>query len=147
ELESGLDARRGANYRASEALENAVNVAIALGRPLLVSGEPGCGKTELGFAIARRLGVSRLHFYVVKSDSEARSLFYDYDTIGRFHAAQIGRVANPTAQSDAVAARHFIEYRALGWAILDAYPSVEVEHLFTGQYRHPGQPQRSVVVI
>jgi MoxR-like ATPase len=147
ELESGPDARRGANYRASEALENAVNVAIALGRPLLVSGEPGCGKTELGFAIARRLGISRLHFYVVKSDSEARSLFYDYDTIGRFHAAQIGRATNASGPSDAVAARDFIEYRALGRAILDAYPPAEVEHLFAGQYRHPGQPQRSVVVI
>jgi MoxR-like ATPase len=147
ELESGLDHRRGADYQASEALENAVNVAIALGRPILVSGEPGCGKTELGFAIARRLGIPRLHFYDVKSDSEARSLFYDYDTIGRFHAAQIGRAGDASAARDGAAARHFIEYRALGRAILDAYLPAEVEHLFAGRYRHPGQPQRSVVVI
>ena len=147
ELESGLDRNRGAHYRASPSLENAVNVAIALGRPLLVSGEPGCGKTELGFSIARKLGIGRLHFYAVKSDAEARSLFYEYDTIGRFHAAQIGSAAVKGIGAHSVDAREFIEYRALGRAILDAHLPDEVVHLIAGRYVHPGQPQQSVVVI
>jgi MoxR-like ATPase len=149
ELESGPDRIRGAHYRASSALENAVNVAIALGRPLLVSGEPGCGKTELGFSIARKLGIFRLHFYSVKSDSEPRSLFYEYDTIGRFHAAQIGRgfAAAKTDGPDNVKASEFIEYRALGRAILDAHDPAEIRHLIAGRYIHPGQPQRSVVLV
>ena len=83
------DDRRGVNYRASILLENAINTALILGRPLLVSGEPGCGKTELGFAIARKLGVDRLRFFSVKSNSEAQRLFYEYDYLRRFHAAQI----------------------------------------------------------
>jgi hypothetical protein len=105
---------RGADYQASAELENAVNVAITLERPLLVSGEPGCGKTELGFSIARKLGIPRLHLFSVKSDAEARSLFYTYDAIGRFHAAQIGRAEGSEREPVAAAqARDFIEYQAL----------------------------------
>jgi MoxR-like ATPase len=149
DLENGADDLRGANYLASEALENTVNVGIALGRPILVSGEPGCGKTELGFAIARKLGIPRLHFFAVKSDSDARSLLYEHDTIGRFHVAQVQRTLGPDdpSKSSAADARKFIEYRALGRAILDAYPGDDVRHLFAGRYKHPGEPQRSVVVI
>jgi len=39
-------------YLADERLEEAVNLAVALGRPLLVQGEPGCGKTRLAYAVA-----------------------------------------------------------------------------------------------
>jgi MoxR-like ATPase len=149
EVEGGTDRRRGVDHRAGEALENVVNVGIALGRPILISGEAGCGKTELGFSIARKLGIARLHFYAVKSDSDARSLFYEYDTVGRFHAAQIGQAsaAGGQGKTPGIDARHFIEYRALGRAILDAYPLDEIKHLIGGRYRHPEQPQRSVVVI
>jgi MoxR-like ATPase len=149
ELENGPDRIRGVDYRASPALENAVNVAIALGRPLLVSGEPGCGKTELAFAIARKLGILRLHFYAVKSDSEAKSLFYEYDTIGRFHAAQIGRAPGDNGHPGPrnFNTRDFIEYRALGRAILDAHKAEDIAHLAAGRYTHPGAPQRSVVLI
>ena len=43
---------KGRNYILTKELIAAIDVAIGLGRPLLVSGEPGCGKTELGYAIA-----------------------------------------------------------------------------------------------
>ena len=42
-------------YLTNEALETAVNVAVALQKPLLVRGEPGTGKTELAAAIAQGL--------------------------------------------------------------------------------------------
>src|SRR5262245_14354587 len=108
DLGGGVDDRAGGDYKASEAVENGVHVAIALGRPILVSGEPGCGKTELGFAIARKLGIGRLHFYSVKSDSEARSLFYEYDTIGRFHAAQIGQQGGNSGGGEGANPKRFI---------------------------------------
>ncbi len=41
-----------ATYIASDELKHAVNVAVALARPLLVRGEPGTGKTQLAEAIA-----------------------------------------------------------------------------------------------
>jgi MoxR-like ATPase len=147
EVENGNDALRGADYQASSDLENAINVAVTLARPLLVSGEPGCGKTELGFSIARKLGIPRVHYFAVKSDSEARRLFYSYDAMARFHAAQIGRADAHEDREMSGRARDFIEYQALGRAILDAHAAADVAHLAAGRYRHPDAPQRSVVII
>ncbi|MDZ7621114.1 MAG: hypothetical protein U5O69_01250 [Candidatus Competibacteraceae bacterium] len=57
----------------------------------------------------------------MKSDTQARDLFYPFDTIGRFHAAQPpGADAHP---------RHFISFAALGKAILYAKPKSDVEAL------------------
>ena len=44
-----------ANYIADKGLVNAVNVAIALSRPLLLTGEPGTGKTQLAYRVAHEL--------------------------------------------------------------------------------------------
>src|SRR3974377_1833705 len=80
-VDGNSDKRRGLDYQISELLEHAINTALGLARPLLVSGETGFGKTELGFAIARKLGIDRVRFFTVKSDSEAQRLFYEYDSI------------------------------------------------------------------
>jgi MoxR-like ATPase len=139
------DRERGLNYRASSLLENAVNTALALGRPLLVSGEPGCGKTHLGFAIARKLEIERVHFFTVKSNSEPQSLFYEYDALRRFHAAQVATKSQ--GDNSAIDPRNFIEYRALGRAILDAHQPDQVKDLVNNTYAFPPSPARSVVVI
>ncbi|MER8583165.1 MoxR family ATPase [Mesorhizobium sp. M1423] len=136
---------KGRNYIFTGDLPAAIDVAIGLGRPLLVSGDPGCGKTELGYAIARKLSIGRVHFFSTKSNSEARDLFYTYDAIGRFREAQAqsGPAAKPADAAD------YIEFQALGRAILDAHRPEEVSHLMRGRraYSHPGAPQRSVVII
>ena len=148
EVDGGADDRRGVDYRASDLLENAVNTALALGRPLLVSGEPGCGKTELGFCIARKLGIGRVHFFAVKSDSEAQRLFYEHDTIRRFHVAQIGaKKSAKLPHVDPTDPRLFIRYQALGQAILDASAAEDVHDLLPPNRALPVQPQRSVVVV
>jgi MoxR-like ATPase len=136
---------KGRNYILTKELIAAIDVAIGLGRPLLVSGEPGCGKTELGYAIARRMGIPRVHFFSTKSNSEARDLFYTYDAIGRFREAQTVR-AGSEAQSDTA---DYIEFQALGKAILDAHDRKDIEHLLNprGAYKHPGRPGRSVVIL
>lgn len=147
-VDGGVDTRRGRDYRADTLLENAVNTSLAVGRPLLVSGEPGCGKTELGFAIARKLGISRLRFFPVKSDSDARSLFYTYDALRHFHGAQIAAAGGRQPPAGDLAPedpRRYLQYRALGRAILDAYPPGAVGHLL-GPDEQP-QEERSVVII
>ena len=55
DLPGSLDDPTG--YLAEEGLRDAVNVALALGQPLLLTGEPGTGKTQLAASVAHELGV------------------------------------------------------------------------------------------
>lgn len=75
-------------YFADPDLSYAVNVAIALQRPLLLQGEPGCGKTLLARAVAFELGLPYEAWYV-KSTSRAQDGLYTYDTVGRLRDAQL----------------------------------------------------------
>ena len=135
------DELRGKGYICDKHTAEAINVALALGRPLLISGEPGCGKTELGFSIARRLKIPSVHFFVAKSDSTARSLFYEYDTLARFQAAYGGSGANTDAGQ-------YITFNALGRAILEAHGLGAVEEIVKGtDFIPPAEGASSVVVI
>jgi MoxR-like ATPase len=78
-----------AQYITSPALEQAVNAAIALGRPLLIKGEPGTGKTVLAEHVAAALGL-RLLRWQVKSTSRAQDGLYVYDTVQRLHDSRFG---------------------------------------------------------
>jgi MoxR-like ATPase len=71
-------------YIASDDLRHAVNVAVALARPLLVRGEPGTGKTLLAENLARALGLDLVRWHV-KSTTKARDGLYVYDTVARLH--------------------------------------------------------------
>lgn len=76
-------------YISSEGLEQAVNAAIALGRPLLIKGEPGTGKTVLAEAVAESLGLQLLRWQV-KSTTKAVDGLYVYDTVQRLHDSRFG---------------------------------------------------------
>jgi MoxR-like ATPase len=75
-------------YLPGEKLLEAVNLAIALERPLLLKGEPGCGKTKLARAVAYELDLPYEAWYV-KSTSRARDGLYTYDAVGRLRDAQL----------------------------------------------------------
>ncbi|MBR2276302.1 MAG: MoxR family ATPase, partial [Lachnospiraceae bacterium] len=76
-------------YVASEELMSAVNVAIALKKPLLIKGEPGTGKTMLAQAISDSLG-KKLIVWNIKSTTKAQDGLYMYDTIQRLYDGQFG---------------------------------------------------------
>jgi len=76
-------------YIVSEPLRNAVNVAIALQRPMLVKGEPGTGKTLLAHNIALALG-KELIVWNIKSTSKAQEGLYIYDTVQRLNDSRFG---------------------------------------------------------
>ncbi|HET6483876.1 MAG TPA: MoxR family ATPase [Actinoplanes sp.] len=65
----------------------AVNVALAAGRPLLVRGRPGTGKSSLAHSVARKLGWS-LHAITVSSRITARDLLWSFDSVRRLAEAQ-----------------------------------------------------------
>src|SRR5581483_743941 len=132
----GLDDWTG--YEADEDLEAAVNVALLLGQPLLLTGEPGTGKTQLPFHVSNQFGWGDPLIFEAKSTSTYRDLFYTYDALGRFHAKDIDGASR--------AARDYIEYNALGRAILRTHERCHVDRYLGAGYRHDG-PTSSVVLI
>jgi MoxR-like ATPase len=74
-------------YVASPELVNAVNIAIALEKPLLIKGEPGTGKTMLAQSIAESLG-KRLVIWSIKSTTKAQDGLYVYDVVQRLYDSQ-----------------------------------------------------------
>ena len=77
------------DYVASEELMAAVNVAIALQKPLLIKGEPGTGKTMLAEAISQSMD-KELFIWNIKSTTKAQDGLYVYDTIQRLYDSQFG---------------------------------------------------------
>ena len=77
------------NYVASEELMAAVDVAVALQKPLLIKGEPGTGKTMLAEAISQSMD-KELIVWNIKSTTKAQDGLYVYDTIQRLYDSQFG---------------------------------------------------------
>jgi MoxR-like ATPase len=82
-----------ASYIASDELRHAVNVAVALARPLLVRGEPGTGKTLLAENLAGALHLPLIRWHV-KSTTKAKDGLYVYDTVARLHDSRFGNAAD-----------------------------------------------------
>ena len=76
-------------YVASKELMNAVNIAIAFEKPLLIKGEPGTGKTMLAESISEALG-KKLIVWSIKSTTKAQKGLYIYDTVQRLYDSQFG---------------------------------------------------------
>ncbi len=77
------------NYVATADLTMAVNAAVTLGRPLLVKGEPGTGKTQLAKEVARSLNRPFLD-WAIKSTTKAQHGLYEYDAVSRLRDSQLG---------------------------------------------------------
>jgi MoxR-like ATPase len=77
------------SYVATEDLMMAVNAAVTLGRPLLVKGEPGTGKTQLAEEIAGALQ-RPLYRWHIKSTTKAQQGLYEYDAVSRLRDSQLG---------------------------------------------------------
>ncbi|MGI6747476.1 MAG: AAA family ATPase [Anaerovoracaceae bacterium] len=77
------------DYVVSDELMHAVNVAIALQKPLLIKGEPGTGKTMLAQSISEALN-KNLITWNIKSTTKAQEGLYVYDTVQRLYDSQFG---------------------------------------------------------
>ncbi len=103
-------------YLVSPQLAEAVNIAIALGRPLLLQGDPGAGKTRLAHAVAYALGMPLEEVYI-KSTSRGQDLLYTFDAVRRLYDVQTGPPAAGAAAHDI---RRYIRLGPLGRAIARA---------------------------
>jgi MoxR-like ATPase len=75
-------------YVAPPDVADKVNLAVALNRPVLVEGEPGCGKTMLAYSVAAEKGLGRPVKIAVKSTSRAQDLLYRVNALRRLQDAQ-----------------------------------------------------------
>ena len=96
-------------YLVTPELRDAVNVACALEKPLLIRGEPGTGKTVLAEAIAENLGMTLLTWHI-KSTTKAQEGLYVYDTVARLNDARFG-------DRDVTDIRQYIKLGPLGQAL------------------------------
>jgi MoxR-like ATPase len=133
------------DYEADLGLADAVNVALALGRPLLLTGRPGTGKSQLADRVAWEFNLAPVLRFEAQSVSEAQDLFYRFDTVGRLAAAHAPGPAG-------VDPKEYMRFVALGKAVLFSKPRYEAEDLFRSpalKLQHPapetGRP--SVVLI
>jgi MoxR-like ATPase len=76
-------------YVVTADLMMAVNAAVTLGRPLLVKGEPGTGKTQLAEEVAQSLQ-RPLYRWHIKSTTKAQQGLYEYDAVSRLRDSQLG---------------------------------------------------------
>jgi MoxR-like ATPase len=101
------------HYIPSQSLADAVNVAMMLGQPLLLTGEPGTGKTQLAYHLSHFFNVGKPLIFNVQTTSNAADLFYKYDALGHFQYNQ----NNSKALNPDEIEQQFITYNALGEAI------------------------------
>ncbi len=101
------DLRDGSIYVYNPAVVDAVRVAMAANRPLLVSGVPGSGKSSLAPNIARQFGY-RYYSLVVSSRMQANDLLWTLDAVRRLGDAQAQRMKSRY--------EHYVEPGVLWWA-------------------------------
>ncbi len=91
------DKRRGKNFRipsnATEVID-AVNAAIYLRRPLLITGKPGSGKTSLAYAIANELKLGPVLCWSITTRTSLQDGLYRYDAIARLQDANLANSKN-----------------------------------------------------
>ncbi|HSA58337.1 MAG TPA: MoxR family ATPase [bacterium] len=104
------------DYVASDELQEVVNVALSIGRPLLLKGEPGTGKTLLAQSIAKSIGRPLLRWNI-KSTTKAVEGLYIYDTVQRLNDSRFGG-------GDVGNIKHYIKLGKLGEAFTADEPVV-----------------------
>lgn len=108
------------HYRPSRELVDAVNVALAVGAPLLVTGEPGTGKTMVAHYLAWFFDIEEHLFPLyVRSTTTAEDLLYHFDAVRYFHMAN-----DPTLRGADLQRAEFVEPGCLWKAYETQGPSV-----------------------
>jgi MoxR-like ATPase len=105
------DRRDGRIYLHDEETRLAIEVALTTGRPLLLRGDPGSGKSSLAAFVARNLGW-RYFEHVVTSATRTEDLLWRHDAVRRLSDAQV-RTAADAPLDDAA----YVEPGVLWWVL------------------------------
>lgn len=81
------DHRSGDVYRVADDLRLAMEVAMVTGRPLLLRGEPGTGKSAIAAYLARNL-CWKYYEHVVTSATRAEDFLWEFDAVKRLSDAE-----------------------------------------------------------
>jgi MoxR-like ATPase len=103
--------KRSDAYFPADGLPEAMDVAMLLGQPLLLTGDPGTGKTRAAHWLAKKLDIAPLLRFDVKSTSTGNDLLYHFDEVSRFRDST-RQVSKPLVR--------YLSFNALGEAILRA---------------------------
>jgi MoxR-like ATPase len=96
-------------YQATDEEIEIVNASIYLRRPILITGDPGVGKSTLAHAIAYELGLGDVLHWHIGSKSTVESGLYSYDAIARLQDTQSG---DPQAEE----IKNYVKLNPLGIA-------------------------------
>lgn len=144
--------QNAADYYLDDRLKRAVELAYALDKPLLLSGEPGTGKTQLAYKVADLLAsqthldaapfLSKPIVFDTKSGSSAADLFYAYDAVRHFRS------------KESVDTNAYVDFAALGKARILAhgrdsgvFKNPRIQPLLGRCAELLATPQSSVVLI
>lgn len=106
--------RKGETFKPPDVAIEMVNAALALRRPLLITGNPGTGKSSLAYAVASELGLGSVLKWAITTRTTLKDGLYSYDAIARLQDAQASGRDN-RQETD-----NYITLGALGTAFLPA---------------------------
>jgi MoxR-like ATPase len=86
--------QKGATFQVRQEEKQLINSALYLRRPLLVTGNPGVGKSSLAYAVAYELGLGEVLYWPITTRTTLQDGLYSYDAIGRLQDAK------PQTQAD-----------------------------------------------
>lgn len=119
-----LDFRQSApHFRLDEKLEIAINTALTVGAPLLLTGDPGTGKTQVAHYLGWYFGIE-VFDYQVRSTATADDMKFDFDAVGYLHSAQDSRGAPAGMPQKPPQRQDFLRKKALWLAYECKTPSV-----------------------
>lgn len=90
--ERRLKKTRGRDYKPSDYEVEMVNAALFLRRPLLITGNPGSGKSSLAYAVAWQLSLGEVLWWPINSRSTLQEGLYNYDALGRLRDLNIEKI-------------------------------------------------------